>query len=52
MKHEIIKDGTKLKDFVSWLPDLKPTEKFYVALFARKKYDDSLQTTSSDKTYV
>lgn len=52
MKHEIIKDGTKLKDFVSWLPDLKPTEKFYVALFARKKYDDSLQTTSSDKTQL
>lgn len=52
MKHEIIKDGTKLKDFVSWLPDLKPTEKFYVALFARKKYDDSLQTTSSDRTQL
>ena len=52
MRHEIIKDGTKLKDFVSWLPDLKPTEKFYVALFARKKYDDSLQTTSSDKTQL
>ncbi len=52
MKHEIIKDGTKLKDFVCWLPDLKPTEKFYVALFARKKYDDSLQTTSSDKTQL
>ena len=49
MKHEIIKDINILTDFINWLPDLKPTEKFYVALFARKKYDKTLQTTASDK---
>lgn len=38
-----------LLEFIEWLPDLKPTEKFYVALFARKKYDETLQSTASDK---
>ena len=49
MRHKIITDESILKDFIDWLPDLKPTEKFYVALFARKKYDESLQSTASDK---
>lgn len=49
MKHEIIKDEVILKNFIDWLPDLTSTEKFYVALFARKKYDDTLQSTASDK---
>lgn len=49
MKHKIIKDINILTDFINWLPDLESTEKFYIALFARKKYDDTLQTTSSDK---
>lgn len=49
MKYEIIKNEQLLDDFIAWLPDLKPHEKFYVALFARKKYDPLLQSTSSDK---
>ena len=49
MKYEIIKDKEKLLEFIDWLPYLKPTEKFYMALFARKKYDVSLQSTASDK---
>lgn len=48
-KYEIIKDIDELERFVKWLPDLKDHEKFYVALFARKKYDTLLQSTSSDK---
>jgi len=49
MKYEIIKDQQELDKFIEWLPDLKEYEKFYVALFARKKYDKALQSTSSDK---
>ena len=49
MKHKIITDESILKDFIDWLPDLESTEKFYVALFARKKYDETLQSTASDK---
>ena len=49
MNHKIITDESILKDFIDWLPDLESTEKFYVSLFARKKYDESLQSTASDK---
>lgn len=49
MKYEIIKDKEELNRFIEWLPDLKEYEKFYVALFARKKYDKVLKSTSSDK---
>lgn len=49
MKYEIVKDEVALADFISWLPDLGEYEKFYICLFARKKYDDALQSTSSDK---
>jgi hypothetical protein len=49
MNYKLIIDEEELDRFIEWLPDLKPTEKFYVALFARKKYDKLLQSTSSDK---
>ena len=48
-KSKKINDVDLLLDFIEWLPDLEPTEKFYVALFARKKYDETLQSTASDK---
>lgn len=49
MNYEIIKDEKLLDEFIDWLPNLQSTEKFYVALFARKKYDKALQSTASDK---
>jgi len=49
MKYEIIKDQVALQSFIDWLPDLQLYEKFYIALFARKKYDKALQSTASDK---
>jgi len=47
--YKIIEDEKLLREFIDWLPDLNDYEKFYVALFARKKYDDDLKSTSSDK---
>lgn len=49
MKYQIVKDEAILQNFVEWLPDLQDYQKFYICLFARKKYDKALQSTSSDK---
>lgn len=49
MNYSIIKDLDKLKEFVNWLQELKSNEKYYVCLFARKKYFKGLK---SDKTSV
>lgn len=36
--YKIVQDLEELLRFISFLPDLTPDEKFYVTLFARKKY--------------
>jgi hypothetical protein len=47
MTYKIIQDEVELNKFIGVLPDLEPDEKYYFSLFARKKYDDSVQ--SSDR---
>lgn len=47
--YKIIADEHQLSNFVDWLPDTEKHEKYYLALFARKKYDDTLKSTASDK---
>lgn len=42
MNYEIIKDMALLEDFLGFLPDLEPHEQFYVCLFSRSKYCNSI----------
>jgi len=46
--YKIIQDAAELERFVEWLPDLLSYERFYISLFARKKYDPDIR--SGDKT--
>lgn len=51
MNYHIIKDEDKLKEFIDWLPELEVNEKYYVSLFARKKYCEK-KIKSNDKTQL
>jgi len=38
MNYSIIKDREELQKFIDWLPELADGQKYYVSLFARRKY--------------
>ena len=48
--HNIIRNYSALEQFIAWLPELKPHERFFLCLQARKKYMPSLK--ASDKTQL
>jgi len=50
MNYEIIKDIALLEDFLNFLPDLEPHEQFYVCLFSRSKYCNSISGITHIKT--
>ena len=52
MNYQIILDKDKLLEFIDWLPVLNEGEKFYVCLFARKKYCKEVKYIKTDKAQV
>ena len=51
MNYQIIADEKMLQEFIDWLPDLQENEKYYLSLFARKKYSDDPRM-KSDKSQL
>jgi len=51
MPYTIIQNSEKLVQFIDWLPELAAHERFYVCLFARKKYCPE-QMLSTDKVQL
>lgn len=51
MNYQIIADEQALEDFVNFLPNTSEDEKFYIALFARKKYTTD-ERFRADKTQL
>ena len=52
MNYTIITDLPALEAFVAWLPELLPHEKYYLCLFARKKYCSTVGYIKTDKSQM
>lgn len=52
MNYKIITNEDRLREYIAWLPELEPHEKFYMALLARKKYCAAAPHIQSDKSQL
>ena len=52
MNYKIVTDENELLKFIDFLPELGPTETYYLCLFARKKYCAQVKHISSDKAQL
>lgn len=50
--YKIVQDEALLRDFIDWLPELKPNETYYLSLIARKKYCVNVPAVKSDKAQL
>lgn len=50
--YQIITDLPALEEFIEWLPDPLEHEKFYLCLFARKKYCPEVKGAKRDKSQL
>lgn len=48
MNYEIIRDENAFRQFIDWLPELNENEKYYVSLFARKKYSEQIKADKAN----
>ncbi len=52
MNYQIIRDKNQLLEFIDWLPELEPHEKFYICLMGRNKYLENRSILKTDKCAI
>ena len=48
MNYSIVRDEAAFRNFIDWLPQLQETEKYYLSLFARRKYSAVVTTDKAN----
>ena len=48
MNYSIVRDEAAFRIFIDWLPELQENEKYYLSLFARRKYSEVVTTDKAN----